>query len=318
MLYSNKEIKSIGFDHQTAMQRYLYKYTCQKKDFHRLKAHEKDYVFSWMETIYTPKGDKAFNLYEETEASEYLFYKIFLTYKEGIDSFDGQFDGPNGKISREQVLKDKEFYNKYYHKWKSAIETHKGPYLSIIAPMLYIKLKEIKKIFKTEHELLLMEKYCYSIFFYIYYQTKLYFDENNKKFIAFNIREYSFVGNVYTYCHILSRHYFPIINEKLDVSMNDNNTIINPKNLLEDLKAIINKYYTICNSINEKTETLLFKIDQKKYILWIKYKQLDELSKAMGFEIRSFYKCERERDLSLFNNTIDIKIEDNLICSIPR
>ncbi len=145
MLYSNKEIKSIGFDHQTAMQRYLYKYTCQKKDFHRLKAHEKDYVFSWMETIYTPKGDKAFNLYEETEASEYLFYKIFLTYKEGIDSFDGQFDGPNGKISREQVLKDKEFYNKYYHRWKSAIETHKGPYLSIIAPMLYIKLKEIKK-----------------------------------------------------------------------------------------------------------------------------------------------------------------------------
>ena len=41
MIYSSKELKAEGFDHKTAMQCYMYKYINQKKEFHRLKAHEK-------------------------------------------------------------------------------------------------------------------------------------------------------------------------------------------------------------------------------------------------------------------------------------
>ena len=38
-----------------------------------------------------------------------------------------------------------------------------------------------------------------------------------------------------------------------------------------------------------------------KYILWLKYKLLNE-TKEYGFEVRSFYKCIEERDLAKFES----------------
>ena len=98
MIYCNNELKADGFDHIIAMQRYLYKYINHKKEFHRLKAHEKDYAFGWMNATYDDKGKKAFNLYEDVEAYEYVFFNIILTYGEDIASFEGEFFGPSGKI----------------------------------------------------------------------------------------------------------------------------------------------------------------------------------------------------------------------------
>ena len=89
-------------------------------------------------------------------------------------------------------------------------------------------------------------------------QDEIIFYKNDKKYITFNNRGYSFVGNIYTYFHILSRHHFPIINSYLNVTMNDNNNIINPNYLLEDIKKLINKYYSVVNSLNEKNRDLTF------------------------------------------------------------
>ena len=68
MLYTNKQLVSKGFDHRIAVKRYLYKYLNQKKEFKRLKPHEKDYLFGWMRVSYNEQGKPAFDLYEETEA----------------------------------------------------------------------------------------------------------------------------------------------------------------------------------------------------------------------------------------------------------
>ena len=199
MIYCNSELKADGFDHIIAMQRYLYKYINHKKEFHRLKAHEKDYAFGWMNATYDDKGKKAFNLYEDVEAYEYVFFNIILTYGEDIASFEGEFFGPSGKIPHSQVLKDKSFFEMFLQIWKSNLRLHKGPYLSIIAPMFQQKLKELKTICKSEQELLSRELYCYGVFFYIYYKAKLYFEEKESKSIIFNIKGYSFVANIYTY-----------------------------------------------------------------------------------------------------------------------
>lgn len=317
-MYSNKELKTEGFDHKTAMQRYLYKYVNHKKEFHRLKAHEKDYAFSWMDVTYDEKGNKAFELYKDTEAYEYVFYNIILTYGEDIASFNGDFSGPNGKIPDSQVLKDKGFFEMFLQIWKNKLNLHKGPYLSIIAPMFQQKLKELKNICKTEQELLSRELYCYSVFFYIYYKAKLYFDEKEIKSLIFEVKGYSFVANIYTYCHILNRHYIPSLNRGLSNTMNNNLSMININSLLESIRDLIVKYFTICNSLHSSIEYLLFKLNGDKFILWIKYKKLDELSKTEGFEIRSFYKCEDAKDISLYDNTIDIAIEKNLMCSISK
>ena len=313
MIYCNSELKADGFDHIIAMQRYLYKYINHKKDFHRLKAHEKDYAFGWMNATYDDKGKKAFNLYEDVEAYEYVFFNIILTYGEDIASFEGEFFGPSGKIPHSQVLKDKSFFEMFLQIWKSNLRLHKGPYLSIIAPMFQQKLKELKTICKSEQELLSRELYCY-----IYYKAKLYFEEKESKSIIFNIKGYSFVANIYTYCHIFNRHYVPSLNRGLNSTMNDNLPMIDVNSLLESIQDLIVKYFSVCSSLQSSTEYLLFKLNGDKYILWIKYKQLDELSKSKGFEIRSFYKCEDTKDLSLYDNTIDIAIEKGIVCSIPK
>ena len=318
MIYCNNELKADGFDHIIAMQRYLYKYINHKKEFHRLKAHEKDYAFGWMNATYDDKGKKAFNLYEDVEAYEYVFSNIILTYGEDIASFEGEFFGPSGKIPHSQVLKDKSFFEMFLQIWKSNLRLHKGPYLSIIAPMFQQKLKELKTICKSEQELLSRELYCYGVFFYIYYKAKLYFEEKESKSIIFNIKGYSFVANIYTYCHIFNRHYVPSLNRGLNSTMNDNLPMIDVNSLLESIQDLIVKYFSVCSSLQSSTEYLLFKLNGDKYILWIKYKQLDELSKSKGFEIRSFYKCEDTKDLSLYDNTIDIAIEKGIVCSIPK
>lgn len=119
MLYTNKQLVSKGFDHRIAVKRYLYKYLNQKKEFKRLKPHEKDYLFGWMRVSYNEQGEPAFDLYEETEAQEYIFFNIVLTYGEDIDKFEGPIMGPHGKLMDEEIRKDHAFLINIYQYGKS-------------------------------------------------------------------------------------------------------------------------------------------------------------------------------------------------------
>ena len=185
MLYSRRQLSSPYFDHQTAMSRYLNKYLNQKSEFKRLKAHEKDYVFEWANHILDNQGNPIINLYEEPLASEYLFYRIILTYGEDVDSFNGRFTDHKGVIPENQVQKDKSYFDTSLSLWKKLIHEHKGPDLSIIEPMLRRKLDELKRACKTDEEYCSREKYCYAVFFYLYYKAKIYFDELKKKALVF-------------------------------------------------------------------------------------------------------------------------------------
>ena len=269
-----------------------------------------------MKVTFNEKGEKAFNLYKEPMAFEYVFYNIILTYGEDVDTFSGAFNGPYGRIIMSQTLQDIKFFLDYLPIWKDELNTHKGKYLSVIAPMVQQKLKEISAVSSSDKERLSRELYCYAVFFCIYYKAKLYFDERRNEALIFDIDGFIFVGNIYTFCHILSRHYIPSLNRGLDNTMNPMLSIIKIDGLMDSIRNLITKYFSVCHTIQTTTEHLLFKLEGSCYILWIKYKRLDEISKEKGFEIRSFYKCSTIKDLSLFINTIDIVIEKGIICSI--
>lgn len=315
MLYTNAQLKSPSIDHKIAMSRYLYKYLNQKKEFHRLKHHEKDYAFSWMRTITDANNQKVFDLYLESEAAEYIFYSIILTFRENVDGFMGRLYGPFGKLPKEQINKDQTFFNNYLQIWKSQTTQHKGPYMAIIVPMLYQKLKELEKICASIDEYKIRERYCYAVFFYIYYRAKLYFDEKHHKFITFNILGFDFVLNIYTFCHIFTRHYIPSLNRGLPNTMNDDIPFIDVNNFFDSLKMLIDSYYRTNPTLTSNTEFMLFKIKGDPYIIWIKYKNIDGLN-TMGFEVRSFYKCADINDLSRFKNTTEIKLFENCMCCI--
>ena len=221
-----------------------------------------------------------------------------------------------GLISEEQVLKDKQFYNNYLQIWKRQLGEHKGPYLSILKNELDKKLKELISIRKTQESFVNRENYYYAVFFHIYYMARLYFDERNEKGLKYEHCGFIFVANIKTYCHTLTRHYFPSMNREIDTSINSDIPCIDINNFLESIKYLLDAYFKINPIFDTRKEFLLFIINGEKYILWIKYKNLNELSHNEGFEVCSFYKCEKDIDLNRFIGTKEVEFERGCICCV--
>ena len=314
MLYSSEQLNNFNLSqHRNAVERYLHKFY-RPKEFRRLKLYEKDYLFRWMKVIKDNSGNCVYNLYEISEAKEFLFNEILLTYEEGVGSFSGVYYGPFGKLSAKQIRKDQRFFNEYLQTWKNQMQKCKGAYLVVLKPLLYKKLKELKKISKSAHDYKCRETYCYGVFFWIYYKARLYFEQKGITYLVFHIQGFIFIANIYTYCHILSRHYIPSLNADLSNTMNSVIPYMDIDNLLESIKRLIEFYFEKEASLNTHKEYLLFKINGDKYIMWIKYKKLNELSHKEGFEIRSFYKCELENDINRFAGTKEIEFDNNCYC----
>ena len=74
----NEEIvKATSEERSMMIQHYLNKYSKQKKEFCKLKAHEKDFICGYMEVLFDQNSRRVFNLYNEPEAHEYLFKKSY-------------------------------------------------------------------------------------------------------------------------------------------------------------------------------------------------------------------------------------------------
>lgn len=318
MLYTSEQINTFNiYQHQEAVGRYLHKFV-HPNEFRRLKLHEKDYLFRWMKAIKDDDGVLVYNLYKIPEASEFVFFDIILTYGEDVKTFSRAFYGPFGKLDANKVRKDQRFFNEYLQVWKNQINKHKGPFLEIIKPLLNDKLKELKLICKTKKEYKNREKYCYASFFWIYYRARLYFEEKGQTFHTFSLFGYTFISNIYTYCHILSRHYIPSLNIGLENTMNSDIPCIDLDHFLESIQNLVISYFNASPCLDTTKEYLLFNIDGEKYILWIKYKRCNELSHKEGFEIKTFYKCEKENDINKYIGTKEIEFNNGCYCCIPN
>lgn len=307
-LYSRKELRNNPFDGgelQVPLQRYLHRFLNERSKIGRMKHHERDFLFEAMLCIYDSGGGKAFDLFHIPEAEEFLFYWIILMHANITVVFEGKIPVENGRfLTKSEIKRNKNFFFRYLQVWRSRIASGEGIYLSIIKPEIKRKLQDwknyafLKNI--SPYALKKKEIYIYACFFDIYYNVKLYFDELPHPYIVQRISGFDVVFNVYSYIHIYSRHYIPNMNYDIGLSTNPELPGVDVEELPRSILALIEKKSKQI-PLTQETEYCLFNYNGDKFILWLKYKLLNE-TKGYGFEVRSFYKCIAECDLAKFDN----------------
>ena len=322
MLYSRKELSDKSFiDSHAVVQRYINKVFPRRKEFKKLKWHELDFLFQHMKIMKNDKGEYGFNLLEYPEAQNYVLYCIILIY--GTSSFCIDFKQKvsdyAGVISSKRKAKHQSFFYKNLKEWFDEFIKGCGPYYSVMKPMYERKIKELldlkNKRAINSHTYINRVIYTKACFFHIYYTVRLFYDEYNEKYDSLKIDGYDVYGDIYTYSHVLNRHYFPYMNKDLTATMNNDIPGIDIRNLPCSLLMMIN-LYSHHKHLDKTTEYLLYRIKGNPYILWIKYGKIATLKQREGFEIRSFYKCIEQRDLDKYNGTNDVKIAKEIFIAI--
>jgi len=324
MLY--KKIQLLNLDrtnHQRITERYINKVLPRRKEFKNLKWHEIDFLFQSMKIMKKNSGEYAFDLMKYPEAKYYVLYCIILTYgtsSQYID-FSKRDKMHNDSISSNKGKKTQFFFYKHIDDWIKELGKGDGPYYSVIKPMYERKMKELSKLREGKEidNQTYIRKVIYlkACFFHIYYNVRLYFDECEEKADLQHICGFDVYADIYSYSHVLSRHYYPIMNKNSNVTMNDDIPEINIRTLPNSLLNLI-KLYSSEKSIDRDTQYLLYRIKDKPYILWLKYGEIPILKRKEGFEIRSFYRCEEQTDLDKYNGTKNIPITKNIAISIPK
>lgn len=321
MMYTRTELKYKDIKEcAVVMQRYLHKFFNDKKNFKRLKWHEKDFFFRHLQSLKDDKGNKGFDLLNIPEATDYLFEKIIVTYANNGDfDFTRKTNDYDGLIKNklQQIYRD--IFWKELNSWRQAIEHHKGVYESVIYPMRNTKYKELEGLYydrKISKQILLKRRnFNDAVFFHICYKAKCFFDELKNKSIHQMIAGFDFFADIYTYCHVMSRHYFPQMNNGIGGTLNDYIPYIDIFELPSSLLRLVCEYATVGN-ITENTEYILFEMDGTKYMLWIKYGISQEGTKQ--FQIRSFYKCTEQRDIIKYEGLTKTHIRENLYAYVNK
>lgn len=321
MIYTRAELEHMKFEEcVVAMQRYLHKYVNDKRNFKRLKWHEKDFFFRHLQILKDDKGNKGFDLLNIPEATDFLFEKIIITYANNGDfDFTRKTNDYDGLIKDKLQQKYRDLFWKELDSWRRDMEHHKGAYDSVIFPMRNYKFKELDDLCNhckiTKQELIKRKVFIDAVFFHICYKAKYYYDELKNKSIHQMIVGFDFYADIYTYCHVMSRHYFPQMNNRIGGTLNDEIPYIDIFELPSSLLRLVCEYATVGN-ITENTEYILFEMDGSKYILWIKYGISSEGEKQ--FQIRSFYKCTEQRDIIKFEGLTKTHIRENLYAYVNK
>ena len=93
--------------------------------------------------------------------------------------------------------------------------------------------------------------------------------------------------------------------------MNNQHDGIDIRDLPLSLRKLIIIYFSYFNGLSVNVEYLLFEFNGFPYILWIKYKNISELHNNKGFEVRSYYRCEEQRDLDKFTGKTKVQFSPN-------
>lgn len=317
MLYNRQKLKAIKFSElQIPLQRYIHKY--YQGELNKLKMHERDFLFHNMSLLHSGKeckGKMGFDLRKIEEAKEYLFNRIILIYAKDTIDFDSIAIEAKRKLTANENRKNKRFFYEYMSIWKNQVNSRKGEYLAQIANALNRKLKDWKELLDknlvTKERYLQKITFIWALFFHIYYNAKLYFDEKKNKYEEIVINDYKVRFDISSFIHIMSRHYYPDMNDDIGISLNPPFPEIDLYELPTSILDLIKSYFQH-TKLTETTEYLLLTRNKEKYILWIKHCILNGTSSEIGFQVRSFYKCKEQRDLNKFIDKTEIHYTDNL------
>jgi len=301
----------------TPFNRYYHKFLNHRKEIKKLKAHEKNFLFEWISLLREVNHEQSYDLKLIEEASEYNFNNLILRFFDNFDFDKPARDNLNCVIEPNVMKANKAYFEKYYKHWVNELETKKGLYLSIVYTETKRRLKDKSsinrkgQIDKTEYNCQI--KKIYTISFFIYYQVKLFFDGLTEKYIILKVYDNNIIINIYSFVHILFRHYFPSLDDvNRDRSLNDPLPFLNTDYLPYSIKEFLNLYFNYDKKpINSSREFLLFSFKRDKYIIWLQYKFLKEIN-DFGFEFRTLYKCSGNIDLDKFEKYPEHKVDSNL------
>lgn len=319
MIYTYSQLQNLSFEASiTPMNRYMHRFLNHRREIKNLKAHEKDFLFQYMSILRDDNDERVFDLESIDEASEYLFYKLILIYSENLDFNKPTLNSSNQIISANEMKKDKAIFDKLYIDWVEQIKKRKGKYLNIIETELNRRIKQLDslkvegKINDTNYDY--HRKYLFTMSYYIYYRVKLFFDGQKEKFILLNILGEDIIINIYSFVHILFRHYIPSMDiGQIDRSINDPLPFLDLINLPISIRELLIEYFNLDKSpLIPSREYFLFSFNDDRYIIWLKYSKLEELNNNYGYEFRTLYKCKEERDFDKFEGLAEYKLNADL------
>lgn len=311
MLYSRSELSQNFVESNVALQRYLQMFSYKRKEIAKLKWHEKDFLFQNMRCLFDNQGKPAFDLLNISEAEDYVMYLLILMFAadDGTIDFNKEIQDYYGVIPEKRK---EQYVNRYLvgiEKWSKLLNNTGGdPYLTVLNPLYKRKYKELEGLYLSDainldefNERIL---YMKSMFFHTMYSARVYFDEmpNNSKCVHEVINGLDVYADIYTYCHVLIRHYYPQMNsEGIGGTLNSNIKAVEMNDLPVSLLRLV-RLYSEFSCLTSQTQYLLYEFEGEKYILWLKYKNLGYRDKEKGIRICSFYKCSAPLDLGNYDS----------------
>lgn len=309
MLYSRSELSQNFVESNVAMQRYLQMFSYERKKIAKLKWHEKDFVFQNMRSLFDNQGKPAFDLFDISEAEDYVMYLLILMFAsdDGTIDFNKEIRDYYGVIPKKRK---EQYVNRYLvgiEKWSKLLDNTGGdPYLTVLYPLYKRKYKELEGLYLRGainlddfNERIL---YMKSMFFHTMYNVRVYFDEmpSCSKCVHEVINGLDVYADIYTYCHVLIRHYYPQMNiDGIGGTLNSNIKAVEMSDLPVSLLRLA-RLHSEFSDLTPQTQYLLYEFEGEKYIMWLKCKNLGYKDREKGIRICSFYKCIEPRDLDKY------------------
>jgi hypothetical protein len=313
MLYHSNVLRNLsGEDDVTAIKRYFHK--INKGETGKLCPHECEFIALRFRHIYkdddnTDNPVLAIDPYDQHFLSEAVFKYLVLIYFENLD-FLRPVLGATREMSYEEILRDKKKFYELLQHWQIRLRSNKNDRF-----LHEVKLEYLRKLAIIKRQKLngLLGYHMYLrkcleqelLAFYIYFTVKSYFKNLQTTYIQTQAYGQRFVVNIYSYVHILSRHYIPKFNG-IDTEKTFNNSLsfIDPFNLPSSLIQIVDDYFQhVPQNFILNQEYMLFAYQRQRYIIWWKLKTIQEINNEISYEIRTLYRVHRLNDLAKFNNT---------------
>lgn len=255
-----------------------------------------------------------------TFCDDFIFRELYLTY------FHNNLSGPfhkakKGKIvevSEKEQIKDFKLLQSFSNKWQKEIEftKHKDQVLQELASETRKDLKEldikypklVRRFRKQQDKYRLQKDKIIMQSKFIYHLTKTVIEDYDKKEFEIPFSGQIVELTIYSFIHIISRHYSEHIKDKPDKTFHYEN--FHPKELHIDLRNILTEIDKL-NLINlNETDNLIFKFKEVVYHLWFKkwVKQIKGKADVEINRIQSFYPIYDENTISQINSDYE-KVE---------
>lgn len=319
MLYSKTDFQNFDNNaHSIAVSRYLTKILSGETK--KLFPHECEFICSFLPHIYLDKDitKSAHDVYQLDFLAESLFKRLVLIYLDNLDFLKPVSIG-HRDLTDDEIQRDRQKFNELLANWDIKLHEVSGDvYLHEVRIEYHRKLKILDEQFRQLYfgrriyERRILEQKVAA--FYKYFITKAFFRNNKQNWVQIDAMGESFVINPYSYVHIISRHYMPKFNGmELGKSFNNELNCIDPFNLPNTLRDLIVDYFNhaLANYVLDK-EYMIFSQDAEFYIVWWKRKTLNELKKQIGYEIRTLYKIEDQRDKAKINHNTFYEVNERI------